>query len=134
MGLLGTKFGWRLPCLHVSRFGRSPITCKSYTASTDATVDVKLENEAGTEEPLDSPKRKKRALVPYTEEEFSKARKFFNDGVGIHAMIAHFPGRSISGYVNEGYNPTSWSRFRLRTGLSAAERALRNLKLDHELM
>jgi hypothetical protein len=36
--------------------------------------------------------------------------------------------------VNEGYNPTSRSRFRLRIGLSAAECGLRTLKLDHELI
>jgi hypothetical protein len=36
-------------------------------------------------------------------------------------------------YVNQGYNPISRSRFRLRTGLSAARgRAERTLKLDHE--
>jgi hypothetical protein len=37
-------------------------------------------------------------------------------------------------YVNEGYNPTSRSRFRLRTGLSATERVAQSLKLDHELI
>jgi hypothetical protein len=37
-------------------------------------------------------------------------------------------------YVNEGYNPISWSKFELRTSLSAARRAVRISKPGYKPM
>jgi len=94
MAILGTKLGWRLPCLTIFQVGHLPHAWRSYAASTNATVDVKSENESGTEKPLDAPKQHKRSYKPWTLEEISKARRLSAGGMNRHVLAAMFPGRT----------------------------------------
>jgi hypothetical protein len=90
MAILGTKLGWRLPCLNIFQVGHLPHAWRSYAALTNATVDVKSESESGTEKPLDAPK----PYQPWTLEEILKARRLSAGGMNRHVLAAMFPGRT----------------------------------------
>lgn len=94
MSVLGARLGWRLPCLDFLRLGRSQITWRSYTASTDANVDVKSESESGTEK-LSAPYKHRKGRSPsWTPEEIRLVYKLADDGFSHHAVAARIPGRS----------------------------------------
>lgn len=108
MAILKAKSGWRLPCLNILRFGRSPKTWwRSYTASTDATVGVKSESESGTEKPVIPYKLRKGARASWTPEEISLVQKLADDGLSHHAIPSRLSGRSYSAVASILYYRSS---------------------------
>jgi hypothetical protein len=96
MAIPGAQLGWRLPCLKVLRVGRSPITWRSYTASTGASVDVKSESESGTEKLAEYSMHRKRSNLPWTPEETRLAYELADAGINHHGIVARLPGRPCS--------------------------------------
>lgn len=94
MAILVAKLGWRLPCQEILRFGRIPNTWRTYTASADATVDVKSESESGTEPPVTPHKYRRGHNVAWTPDEISLVHKLADDGLNIFAIAARLSGRS----------------------------------------
>jgi hypothetical protein len=98
MGILGTRLGWRLPCLNIVRKGRSLNGCCFYKAlkiATDA-IDpaVKPESDPGTEKLLDSPIYRRDNYAKWTPEEIRQVYELHDDGLNHDAIAARLSGRS----------------------------------------
>ena len=133
MAILVAKLGWRLPCQKILRFGRIPNTWRTYTASADATVDVKSESESGTEPPVTPHKHRRGRNVAWTPDEISLVHKLADDGLSILAIAARLSDRSYyavtrllhlrqSGApVGQGRQHQSWSSQEIEEILSLSE-------------